>query len=62
MQATASQVTIESLDAQSVFAVEAFEDDPAANILPALQQEAKVSGRDHLLVRRRRRERRVSTR
>lgn len=62
MQATASQVTTERLDAAGVFTTEMFEDEPATHILPALKQEAKISGRDHLLVRRRRRERRLATR
>ena len=61
MQATASQVTTERLDA-AIFTTEIFEDEPATHILPALKQEAKISGRDHLLVRRRRRERRLATR
>lgn len=61
MQATASQVTTERLDA-AIFTTEIFEDEQATHILPALKQEAKISGRDHLLVRRRRRERRLATR
>ena len=62
MQATASQVTPARLDAAAGFTPEIFEDEPATHILPALKQEAKISGRDHLLVRRRRRERRLATR
>ena len=62
MQASASQVTTERLDAAAVFTTEIFDDEPATHILPALKQEAKISGRDHLLVRRRRRERRLATR
>ena len=62
MQATASQVTSPRLDADSVFITDMFEDEPADHILPVLKQDAKISGRDHLLVRRRRRERRLATR
>ena len=62
LHATASQVTSERLDAAAVFTTEIFDDEPASHILPALKQDAKISGRDHLLVRRRRRERRLATR
>ena len=62
MQATASQVTPERFDVSAVFTNDVFEDEAATHILPALQQDAKISGRDHLLVRRRRRDRRLATR
>ena len=62
MQATASQITTARLDAAAMFTIEIFEDESANHILLALKQEAKISGRDHLLVRRRRRERRLATR
>ena len=62
MQATASQLPPERLAAAAMFTIEIFEDESANHILLALKQEAKISGRDHLLVRRRRRERRLATR
>ncbi|MEL6825116.1 MAG: hypothetical protein AAGA89_03230 [Pseudomonadota bacterium] len=57
MQATSSQVTT-SVSAPTYFDIEGFEDEPGVYILPALQRDAKASGRDHLLVGRRRRSKR----
>ncbi|MEM7458908.1 MAG: hypothetical protein AAF331_05545 [Pseudomonadota bacterium] len=57
MQATSSQVTT-SVSAPTYFDIEALEDEPGVYILPALQRDAKASGRDHLLVGRRRRSKR----
>ena len=57
MQATSSQV-ITSDNAPTYFEIEALEDEPGVYILPALQRDAKASGRDHLLVGRRRRSKR----
>ena len=62
MHATSSQVTETTVSSSPIFSIEAPQDEPAALILPVLQQEAKVSGRDHLLVRRRRRDRRHQSR
>ena len=62
MQATSSQVTETTVSTPPFFPHEAEHTEPAALILPVLQREAKVSGRDHLLVRRRRRDRRQQSR
>ncbi|MCR9270672.1 MAG: hypothetical protein ACX94B_06505 [Henriciella sp.] len=62
MQATTSHVSSTRVSTPSVHAIHAIDSEPAAYILPALKQEAKASGRDHLLVRRRRRDRRQSSR
>lgn len=61
MQATSSQVTT-SDSANSFFEIDSIEDEPGAFILPVLQREAKASGRDHLLVGRRRRNKRRDAR
>lgn len=58
MHATSSQVISPSTFPTVRPAVNAIQDEPAAIILPALKREANISGRDHLLVRRRRRDRR----
>lgn len=55
MQATPSQVTPSSFDAAPVFTPSSYEDEAGGLILPALQKAASEAGRDHLLVRRRRR-------
>lgn len=57
MHATSSQV-IHSVSSPSFITVDLIDDEPAAYILPALQQDAKTAGRDHLLVGRRRRSKR----
>lgn len=57
MQATSSPVT-HSVSAPTFFAIETFDAEPGAYILPALQRDAKAAGRDHLLVGRRRRSKR----
>ncbi|MEO1552351.1 MAG: hypothetical protein AAFR82_00345 [Pseudomonadota bacterium] len=57
MQATSSQV-ITSVSDPSYFDIEALEEEPGLYILPALRRDAKASGRDHLLVGRRRRSKR----
>ena len=57
MQATSSQVTTD-ISHPPVFSIDAIDEEPGAFILPLLKHNAKVSGRDHLLVRRRRRDRR----
>lgn len=61
MQATSSQVST-SDSANSFFEIDSIEDEPGAFILPVLQREAKASGRDHLLVGRRRRNKRRDAR
>ena len=55
MQATSSQVTDISVSAAPIFTVDSIEEDAGGLILPVLKQAARDSGRDHLLVRRRRR-------
>ncbi len=62
MQATSSQVTTAFVSTPNIVAVNAVEDEPGAYILPVLKRDAKASGRDHLLVRRRRRDRRQKAR
>lgn len=62
MQATPSQVTTENFDAAPVFIEDSFDDDLGGVILPALKKAASEAGRDHLLVRRRRRGGRRSAR
>ena len=62
MQATPSQVTTDSFDAAPVFFDDTYEDDLGGVILPALKKAASDAGRDHLLVRRRRRGGRRSAR
>lgn len=61
MQATSSQVTT-SVSASSFLSIDSIVDEPGAFILPVLQRDAKASGRDHLLVGRRRRSKRRLTR
>jgi len=61
MQATSSQVTT-SDSASSFFEFDSVDDEPGAFILPVLQRDAKASGRDHLLVGRRRRSKRRDAR
>ena len=61
MQATSSQVT-NSVSANSFLEIDSTDDEPGAFILPILQREAKASGRDHLLVGRRRRNKRRDAR
>lgn len=56
MQATSSQVISHDPSTAPVYTIETGEDEPAATILPVLKRAAEVSGRDHLLVRRRRRD------
>ena len=62
MQATSSQVITSSVLPAARPLINAVEREPAALILPALKREANISGRDHLLVRRRRRDRRQQNR
>lgn len=62
MQATSSQVSPFGPDTASVFAAPVFEDDASAIIPLELRQAARATGRDHLLVRRRRRDGRRATR
>ena len=62
MQATSSQVITSSVLPAARPLNNAVEREPAALILPALKREASISGRDHLLVRRRRRDRRQQNR
>jgi len=62
MQATSSQVITSSVIPTVRPLVNAVESEPAALILPALKRDASISGRDHLLVRRRRRDRRQNNR
>ena len=62
MQATSSQVITPSVLPTARPLINAVENEPAALILPALKHEASISGRDHLLVRRRRRDRRQQNR
>ncbi|MEL7108279.1 MAG: hypothetical protein AAFV59_04815 [Pseudomonadota bacterium] len=57
MQATSSPAP-HSVSTPNFFAIEPFDDEPGIYILPALQRDAKAAGRDHLLVGRRRRNRR----
>ncbi len=61
MQATSSQVSTRA-SANSFFEIDAISDEPGAFILPVLQRDAKASGRDHLLVGRRRRNKRRDAR
>ncbi|MEM7327917.1 MAG: hypothetical protein AAF437_04200 [Pseudomonadota bacterium] len=58
MQATTSHVTTSRVSAPTFFTIDTIEDEPGAYILPALQRDAQASGRDHLLVGRRRRSKR----
>lgn len=62
MQATSSQVTLSGVSFASVFAPDALSDEPGAFILPVLQRDARAAGRDHLLVGRRRRNKRRDAR
>ena len=62
MQATTSQVTPSNFETATFFAATAYEDDKGGLVLPALQKAASEAGRDHLLVRRRRRGGRRSAR
>lgn len=55
MQATPSHVTTSSHDAASVYTSASFDGEAGGFILPALKKAASDAGRDHLLVRRRRR-------
>jgi len=62
MQATPSQVTTTSISTVPVFIDDSFDDEVGGTILPALKKAASDAGRDHLLVRRRRRGGRRSSR
>jgi|GEM_PF-5208877 len=62
MQATTSQVTSTPFDAASTFITPDYDEDQGSVILPALKKAASDAGRDHLLVRRRRRGSRRSAR
>ncbi len=55
MQATSSQVITSNVSNPTVFTIDTVEDETGATILPVLKRNASQSGRDHLLVRRRRR-------
>ena len=55
MQATSSQVTSVGTDTASIFMTPVMEDEPGGIIPLELKKAASDSGRDHLLVRRRRR-------
>ena len=55
MQATTSQVTTSNIDTASVLIDASYDDEIGGIILPALKKAASDAGRDHLLVRRRRR-------
>jgi len=61
MQATSSQVST-NVSANTFFEIDSIDDEPGAFILPVLQRDAKASGRDHLLVGRRRRNKRRDAR
>ena len=56
MQATSSQVTPVGAPTASHFMIDVIEEEPGETILPALQKAASAASRDHLLVRRRRRD------
>ncbi len=62
MQATSSPVTSSIYNSGSVFSAATFSDEAGSHILPALKKAASDAGRDHLLVRRRRRGGRRSAR
>lgn len=62
MQASSSQATITSVDQTGFYLADTFEDEAEEVILPALKKAASAAGRDHLLVRRRRRDTRRSAR
>ena len=61
MQATPSHVTPSNFDAPAFIDAD-FDDENGSVILPALKKAASDAGRDHLLVRRRRRGGRRSAR
>ncbi len=58
MQATSSQVIATSVSTSPIFTIDTIEEETGATVFPALKRAAKASGRDHLLVRRRRRDNR----
>lgn len=62
MQANASHATPVTIDPDAFFMADSFEDDAETVILPALKKAASAAGRDHLLVRRRRRDSRRAAR
>jgi len=62
MQATSSPVPHTDANLSPIFTDLQIDQEPASYILPALKSEASAAGRDHLLVRRRRRGRRLQTR
>lgn len=62
MQATTSHVTPASFEAATLFTQTSFNGERGDLVLPALQKAAHDAGRDHLLVRRRRRGSRRSAR
>ena len=62
MQATSSQVTTVGTDTASIFMTTVMEDEPGGIIPLELKKAASDSGRDHLLVRRRRRDTRRASR
>ena len=62
MQATTSQVTQSNIETATFFTTPSYEDDMGGVVLPALKKAASDAGRDHLLVRRRRRGGRRSAR
>ncbi len=62
MQATTSHVTPSSFEAESLFNASSYDDEIGSYVLPALKKAASAAGRDHLLVRRRRRGSRRSAR
>lgn len=62
MQATPSHATPSSFEATPGFLDSSYDDELGGIILPALKKAASDAGRDHLLVRRRRRGGRRSAR
>ncbi len=62
MQATPSHVTPTSFEAAPGFIDSSYDEELGGIILPALKKAASDAGRDHLLVRRRRRGGRRSAR
>ena len=62
MQATSSQVTTVGTTDTSIFMASAIDEEPGGIIPLELKKAASDSGRDHLLVRRRRRDTRRGTR
>lgn len=62
MQATPSHVTPSNFEAASLINASSYDDEIGGLVLPALQKAASDAGRDHLLVRRRRRGGRRSAR